>query len=143
MKEESDLSLYYQNVSVQELEVYVQLEDCFVVETPVIEAGSRRTLELPTVPEPYSISFGGADYDVLANMDGKITDTIADTQVELGFILEKDGEMQELPGIQTKIPVLERVEADREREEVPEALSAVTLPKGFTAMEWKPGGAST
>ncbi len=49
LKEESDLSLYYQNVSVQELEVYGQLEDCFVVETPVIEAGSRRTLELPTV----------------------------------------------------------------------------------------------
>ncbi len=143
LKEESDLSLYYQNVSVQELEVYGQLEDCFVVETPVIEAGSRRTLELPTVPEPYSISFGGADYDVLVNMDGKITDTIADTQVELGFILEKDGEMQELPGIQTKIPASERVEVDGEREEVPEALSAVTLPKGFTAMEWKPGGAST
>lgn len=143
LKEESDLSLYYQNVSVQELEVYGQLEDCFVVETPVIEAGSRRTLELPTVPEPYSISFGGADYDVLVNMDGKITDTIADTQVELGFILEKDGETQELPGIQTKIPASERVEVDGEREEVPEALSAVTLPKGFTAMEWKPGGAST
>ena len=143
LKEESDLSLYYQNVSVQELEVYGQLEDCFVIETPEIEAGSRRTLELPTVPEPYSISFGGADYDVLVNMDGKITDTIADTQAELGFILEKDGEMQELPGIQTKIPASERVEVDREREEVPEALSAGTLPKGFTAMEWKPGGAST
>lgn len=142
LKEESDLSLYYQNVSVQELEVYGQLEDCFVVETPVIEAGSRRTLELPTVPEPYSISFGGADYDVLVNMDGKITDTIADTQVGLGFILEKDGEMQELPGIQTKIPASERVEVDSEREEVPEALSAVTLPEGFTAMEWMPASAT-
>lgn len=156
LKEESDLSLYYQNVSVQELEVYGQLEDCFVVETPVIEAGSRRTLELPTVPEPYSISFGGADYDVLVNMDGKITDTIADTQVELGFILEKDGEMQELPGIQTKIPASERVEADGERAtvesdkkaeqdatgEVREHASAVTLPEGFTAMEWMPASAT-
>ena len=156
LKEESDLSLYYQNVSVQELEVYGQLEDCFVVETPVIEAGSRRTLELPTVPEPYSISFGGADYDVLVNMDGKITDTIADTQVELGFILEKDGEMQELPGIQTKIPASERVEADREREtvesdkkaeqdatgEVLEHSSVATLPEGFTAMEWMPASAT-
>lgn len=156
LKEESDLSLYYQNVSVQELEVYGQLEDCFVVETPVIEAGSRRTLELPTVPEPYSISFGGADYDVLVNMDGKITDTIADTQVELGFILEKDGEMQELPGIQTKIPASERVEADRERAtvesdkkaeqdatgEVREHASAATLPEGFTAMEWMPASAT-
>ena len=156
LKEESDLSLYYQNVSVQELEVYGQLEDCFVVETPVIEAGSRRTLELPTVPEPYSISFGGADYDVLVNMDGKITDTIADTQVELGFILEKDGETQELPGIQTKIPASERVEADGERAtvesdkkaeqdatgEVREHASAVTLPEGFTAMEWMPASAT-
>ena len=156
LKEESDLSLYYQNVSVQELEVYGQLEDCFVVETPVIEAGSRRTLELPTVPEPYSISFGGADYDVLVNMDGKITDTIADTQVQLGFILEKDGEMQELPGIQTKIPASERVEADGERAtvesdkkaeqdatgEVREHASAVTLPEGFTAMEWMPASAT-
>lgn len=156
LKEESDLSLYYQNVSVQELEVYRQLEDCFVVETPVIEAGSRRTLELPTVPEPYSISFGGADYDVLVNMDGKITDTIADTQVQLGFILEKDGEMQELPGIQTKIPASERVEADGERAtvesdkkaeqdatgEVREHASAVTLPEGFTAMEWMPASST-
>lgn len=156
LKEESDLSLYYQNVSVQELEVYGQLEDCFVVETPVIEAGSRRTLELPTVPEPYSISFGGADYDVLVNMDGKITDTIADTQVELGFILEKDGEMQELPGIQTKIPASERGEADGERAtvesdkkaeqdatgEVREHASAATLPEGFTAMEWMPASAT-
>ena len=156
LKEESDLSLYYQNVSVQELEVYGQLEDCFVVETPVIEAGSRRTLELPTVPEPYSISFGGADYDVLVNMDGKITDTIADTQVELGFILEKDGETQELPGIQTKIPASERVETDGERAtvesdkkaeqdatgEVREDASAVTLPEGFTAMEWMPASAT-
>ena len=156
LKEESDLSLYYQNVSVQELEVYGQLEDCFVVETPVIEAGSRRTLELPTVPEPYSISFGGADYDVLVNMDGKITDTIADTQVGLGFILEKDGEMQELPGIQTKIPASERVEADGERAtvesdkkaeqdatgEVREHASAATLPEGFTAMEWMPASAT-
>ena len=156
LKEESDLSLYYQNVSVQELEVYRQLEDCFVVETPVIEAGSRRTLELPTVPEPYSISFGGADYDVLVNMDGKITDTIADTQVELGFILEKDGETQELPGIQTKIPASERVEADGERAtvesdkkaeqdatgEVREHASAATLPEGFTAMEWMPASAT-
>ena len=156
LKEESDLSLYYQNVSVQELEVYRQLEDCFVVETPVIEAGSRRTLELPTVPEPYSISFGGADYDVLVNMDGKITDTIADTQVQLGFILEKDGEMQELPGIQTKIPASELVETDGERAtvesdkkaeqdatgEVREHASAVTLPEGFTAMEWMPASAT-
>ena len=156
LKEESDLSLYYQNVSVQELEVYGQLEDCFVIETPEIEAGSRRTLELPTVPEPYSISFGGADYDVLVNMDGKITDTIADTQVQLGFILEKDGEMQELPGIQTKIPASERVEADGERAtvesdkkaeqdatgEVREHASAVTLPEGFTAMEWMPASAT-
>ena len=156
LKEESDLSLYYQNVSVQELEVYGQLEDCFVVETPVIEAGSRRTLELPTVPEPYSISFGGADYDVLVNMDEKITDTIADTQVELGFILEKDGETQELPGIQTKIPASERVEADGERAtvesdkkaeqdatgEVREHASAATLPEGFTAMEWMPASAT-
>lgn len=156
LKEESDLSLYYQNVSVLELEVYGQLEDCFVVETPVIEAGSRRTLELPTVPEPYSISFGGADYDVLVNMDGKITDTMADTQVELGFILEKDGETQELPGIQTKIPASELMEADGEREtvesdkkaeqdatgEVLEHSSAATLPEGFTAMEWMPVSAT-
>lgn len=156
LKEESDLSLYYQNVSVLELEVYGQLEDSFVVETPVIEAGSRRTLELPTVPEPYSISFGGADYDVLVNMDGKITDTMADTQVELGFILEKDGETQELPGMQTKIPASELVEADGEREtvesdkkaeqdatgEVLEHSSAATLPEGITAMEWMPASAT-
>lgn len=97
----------------------------------LIEAGSRRTLELPTVPEPYSISFGGADYDVLVNMDGKITDTIADTQVELGFILEKDGEMQELPGIQTKIPASEEGGSGRRTGGSTGSLSAVTPSKGL------------
>lgn len=131
LKEESDLSLYYQNVSVLELEVYAPVEDQFVVETPVIESGSRRALKLPSVPELYSISFGGADYDVLVNADGKIADTIADTQVELGFILEKDGETQELPGMLTELPASETAEADGE-------LAKAALPEGFNAMEWKP-----
>ena len=62
--------------------------------------------------------------------------------MSLDLFWEKDGETQELPGIQTKIPASERVEADGEREEVPEALSAVTLPEGFTAMEWMPASAT-
>ncbi len=103
-KEEEDLSLYYQNVSLTEMEVYGELAGSFVIAAPQIPAGSGRVLELPKVPEPYSLRFGGADYANLIGADLQIADTLSEVSVELGFVLERDGLEWELPGMKTVIP---------------------------------------
>lgn len=139
-KDESDMSLYYQNVSVLELEIYEGIEDSFLVETPEIKAGRKRTLTVPEAGE-YELSFVGADYENLIGKDGRIADTIADTEAEIGFVLGKDGEALELPGMYVTIPAsggadgFEAKEADGEAAE-----RRQSLPEGFSAMEWLPGG---
>lgn len=139
-KDESDMSLYYQNVSVLELEIYEGIEDSFLVETPEIKAGRKRTLTVPEAGE-YELSFVGADYENLIGKDGRIADTIADTEAEIGFVLGKDGEALELPGMYVTIPAsggadgFEAKEADGEAAE-----KRQSLPEGFSAMEWLPGG---
>lgn len=160
-KEEDDLSLYYQNVSVLELEVYEGIEDSFLIEKPEIPAGSLRQLaaseksdsavcnqaeilvEYPRVPEEYSLTFVGADYEMLVDSFGRIADTIADTQAELGFALVKEGVSYELPGMLVDIPAsreaisVESVESDG-TEQSAEAAAGSVLPKDFSVMEWKP-----
>lgn len=121
-KEEADLSLYYQNVSVLELEVYEGIEDSFLVKAPKNPAGNRRKLvsmqeaakegerdysyavRYPEVPEGYELEFAGADYEMLVEADGKIADNIAGVWVELGFALGKDSVKQELPGMPVYVP---------------------------------------
>lgn len=139
-KDESDMSLYYQNVSVLELEIYEGIEDSFLVETPEIKAGRKRTLTVPEAGE-YELSFAGADYENLIGKDGRIADTIADTEAETGFVLEKDGEALELPGMYVTIPAsggADGFEAKVADEEAAERRQS--LPEGFSAMEWLPGG---
>lgn len=120
-KEEADLSLYYQNVSVLELEVYEGIEDAFLIEKPEIPEGEFRRLaldgstaeqsemaeiavKLPEVPDGYELKFVGADYEMLVDAEGRIANTLADTAAELGFSLVRDGVCWELPGMQVEIP---------------------------------------
>ena len=127
-KEEADLSLYYQNVSLLELEVYAGVEASFVVERPQIPAAERRQLAAstkaldaaavcavlyPSVPDGYALRFLGADYEMLVDAEGRIADTAAETCAELGFALEKDGVSHELPGMAVWIPAAENA-ADSE-----------------------------
>ena len=128
---EEDLSLYYQNISLLEVEVYEKISDQFLIQTPMPSSGTDRTLEIPDVPDNYSLNFMGADYEMLVDESGKIADTIADTRVELGFALEKDGVQKELPGISVALPASE-----------PVTQGASVLPEGFEVMEWR-GGEST
>ncbi|MCM1263871.1 MAG: family 20 glycosylhydrolase [Butyrivibrio sp.] len=133
VKNEEDLSLYYQNVSVLEMEVYEGIKDSFIINRPEIPAQNRRALidiedyaaaayeneeiaennvydesicavYYPEVPAGYRLRFVGADYDNLVGGDGRIADTIADTVVELGFALESSGVGYELPGMKVEIP---------------------------------------
>ncbi|MDE5865734.1 MAG: discoidin domain-containing protein, partial [Lachnospiraceae bacterium] len=149
VKEEADLSLYYQNVSVLEMEVYEGIKDKFLIEKPDIPANNRRQLVekevpedepyreythavlYPEVPEGYSLKFIGANYDMLIESDGKIANTIADTKVEIGFALEKDRVSFELPGMEVEIPSALGVDFDS---------GSLELSEGYTAMEWQAQG---
>lgn len=149
VKEEADLSLYYQNVSVLEIEVFEGIKDRFLIERPDIPANNRRQLVekevpadepyreythavlYPEVPEGYSLKFIGADYDMLIEPDGKIANTIADTKVELGFALEKDRVSIELPGMEVVIPSALGEDFDS---------GSLELSEGHTAMEWRAQG---
>lgn len=148
-KEEADLSLYYQNVSVLEMEVYEGIKDRFLIKKPDIPANNRRQLVeekvseeepyweythavlYPEVPEEYNLKFIGADYDMLIDADGKIANNIADTKAEIGFALEKDKISFELPGMEVEIPAASMRDF---------AAVETELPEGYTAMEWKPQG---
>lgn len=146
-KKEEDLSLYYQNVSVLELEVYEGIEDSFLIENVEIPESTMRYLALeegtdtgqgaalPGVPEGYEIRFVGADYEMLVTPDGKIADTIAAVPVELGFALVKDGISRELPGMTVTIP---SSVPDTEETKIPAERCA--LPEGFHVSEWLPCG---
>lgn len=137
-KEEEDLTLYYQNVSVLEMAVYEAVLDAFTIKAPEISDADQRWLvssehvgdfvdtdtnsaysaddtknndadsvsriPYPTVPDGYTLRFANADYENLIRDDGRIATTIGDTEVELGFYLEKDGESFELPALKTLIP---------------------------------------
>ena len=126
-RQETDLSLYYQNISLLELEVYAGIEQEFLIETPKIGTESERVLPLPEVPEEFSLEFAGADYEMLIGADGKIEDTIDEVQAEVGFALEKDGVKKELPGMAVTIPANVELAAD----------AGTQLPEDFAVMEWQ------
>ncbi|MBR5969420.1 MAG: YfhO family protein [Lachnospiraceae bacterium] len=107
-REEEDATLYYQNVSVLELEAYDEASlEQFFVEAPVIPSGKNRTLTTPAVPEGYALAFGGADYEMLIDEEGNIADTYADVEAEIGFTLSYEGGQAALPGMRLTIPASE------------------------------------
>ena len=128
-KSEEDLSLYYQNVSLTEMEVYGCIADSMLIEKPKIPDGTDRILTLPKVADGYDIRFGGADYANLIKPDRTIADTLSDVEAEVGFVLIKNDLEWELPGIQVTIPATEKVvEKDTGYIQV----------KGPNALEWQP-----
>lgn len=142
-KQEEDLSLYYQNISILEWEAYEGIEADFLVKCPEIPAGSHRQLtdrpeeltdpvvavSYPSVPAGYSLTFAGADYEMLIDGDGRIADTVADTTAELGFALWKDGIRRELPGMRVRVPASQTGEEPHTE----------TMQNSLGAMQFLPG----
>lgn len=106
-KEEADLSLYYQNVSLKELEVYGETAGSLLIEAPQFSEGTGRVLQIPELQDGYRLRFGGADYKNLIDENGRIADTLSPVEVEIGYVLEKDGLEWELPGLKTILPASE------------------------------------
>lgn len=106
-KLEEDFSLYYQNVSLLEFQVFGPLEDEFTISSSCVKAGKNRMLELPQVPQEYEVQFLGAEHESLISVDGKVADTIADTCTGVGLSLSKEGKTVELPSMNVKVPASE------------------------------------
>lgn len=107
MKNEEDGTLYYQNVSVRELEVYDDLCDSFVIQKPELVQGVNRKIPVPEVPKGYKLKPGGIDYDNLMTKDGCFADTIAPVDICLGYELSIEGDRWDLPGFELTLPASE------------------------------------
>lgn len=141
LRNEADATLYYQNVSVLEMEVYSGVEDSFVVRNPEVSAGTERILETPSVPDGYRLEFAGADLESIIDSRGRIADTIADVEVEVGYRLISGSVATDLPGMKITIPASAAAGENAAAEEgAEEADEKTTLPDGVSVREWRPSG---
>ena len=103
-KNEEDLSLYYQNISISELEIYGEDTEEFIIAKPVLASGTDRKIPIPEVPEGYAVRVGGIDYENLMTEDGGFEDTYSPVLINLGYILTKDNRSYDLPGFDIILP---------------------------------------
>ena len=97
LQNEEDLSIYYQNVSLYEVEVYEKTPAAYLLAAPTIitrENGSRY-LEHPTAPEGYEVMFLGADVEQIIGDDGTIYDNIEEKTVTVGYRVQQIAESEE------------------------------------------------
>jgi len=127
-KLEEDFSLYYQNVSILEMEVYGELKDEFVISSSCVERGKGRTLQVPKVPEGYELQFLGAEHETLITIEGAVADTIADAETGVGFSLRHEDKTIELPPMRVIVPASE--------EEITENKEYLNDFYGIEPMEW-------
>ena len=130
-KNEEDLTLYYQNVSVYEMEFYEDA-DVFQIQTPEItDTENGRTLQTPQVPQGYELTFAGSDYEEVTDDSGHLFDNLEERTIQAGYTLSFNGESWDLPGIPVKIPAVSTQEDTSEQENVkPSLIPAIAEWKG-------------
>ena len=108
---EENQYLYYQNVSLLEAELYEEVPLSWSLgelSVETAEDGSRR-LTLPSVPADVEIEIAGADYEQVIGLDGTVYPTLEEKEVEVGFLLTRDGVSEETPGYTVTVPAAEQV----------------------------------
>ena len=108
---EENQYLYYQNVSLLEAELYEEVPLSYSLgelSVETAEDGSRR-LTLPSVPADVEIEIAGADYEQVIGLDGTVYPTLEEKEVEVGFLLTRDGVSEETPGYTVTVPAVEQV----------------------------------
>ena len=108
---EENQYLYYQNVSLLEAELYGEVPLSYSLgelSVETAEDGSRR-LTLPSVPADVEIEIAGADYEQVIGLDGTVYPTLEEKEVEVGFLLTRDGVSEETPGYTVTVPAVEQV----------------------------------
>lgn len=111
-KNEEDLSLYYQNVSIQELEVYSTDCDNILIPVPELTSGTNRQVPVPEVPAGYRLSVGGIDYDNLLGDDNSIADTLSEIEINLGYTLSYQQYSWDLTGFDLLLPASDGSKAE-------------------------------
>ena len=107
---EENQYLYYQNVSLLEAELYEEVPLSWSLgelSVETAEDGSRR-LTLPSVPADVEIEITGADYEQVIGLDGTVYPTVEEKEVEVGFLLTRDGVSEETPGYRVIVPAAEQ-----------------------------------
>ena len=107
---EENQYLYYQNVSLLEAELYEEVPLSYSLgelSVETAEDGSRR-LTLPFVPADVEIEIAGADYEQVIGLDGTVYPTLEEKEVEVGFLLTRDGVSEETPGYTVTVPAVEQ-----------------------------------
>lgn len=86
-RNEEDLSLYYQNVSLYEVQVYEKAPTACRIEKPQVQVrvDGSRTLSVPKVPDGYGIHFIGSNMEQVISDEGDVYDTIEDKTVTVGY----------------------------------------------------------
>lgn len=112
---EENQYLYYQNVSLLEMELYEEVPLVYSLEIPEIEVmeDGRRFLPLPRVPEGYEIALLGADYEEIIGDDGTVYPTVEEKNVTVGYRVSREGLYEDSPAYTVTVPPA----ADREEEQ--------------------------
>lgn len=116
---EENQYLYYQNVSLLEMELYEEVPLVYSLEIPEIEVmeDGRRFLPLPRVPEGYEIALLGADYEEIIGDDGTVYPTVEEKNVTVGYRVSREGLYEDSPAYTVTVPPA----ADREEEQAASA----------------------
>ena len=137
---EENQYLYYQNVSLLEMELYEEVPLVYSLEIPEIEVmeDGRRFLPLPRVPEGYEIALLGADYEEIIGDDGTVYPTVEEKNVTVGYRVSREGLYEDSPAYTVTVPPA----ADREEEQTHPAGAEEeqTHPAGAEKEQAKPAG---
>lgn len=134
---EEDLSLYYQNVSLYEVQVYEKAPASYKIDKPQVEvrADGSRVLPVPKVPEGYGIRFMGADLEQVISDEGDVYDTIEDKLVTVGYRVFDLSGKEPAHEVTFEVEVPAKKQVLEERVEKPNVCPDVTP----TLAEWRGG----
>lgn len=103
---EENQYLYYQNVSLLEMEVYARVPVSYCLQIPEIrtkEDGSR-FLPLPEVPAGYEIRLLGSDYEEIIDEDGTVYPTLEEKVAAVGYRITQGDNYEDSPTYYVTVP---------------------------------------
>lgn len=103
---EENQYLYYQNVSLLEMEVYAQAPVSWCLQVPEIRTAEdgRRFLPLPEAPAGYEIRLLGSDYEEIIDEDGTVYPTLEEKTVTVGYRILQGDKYEDSPSYYVTVP---------------------------------------
>lgn len=103
---EENQYLYYQNVSLLEMELYAQAPISYGLCIPDIctTEDGRRFLPLPEVPAGYEIRLLGSDYEEVIDGDGTVYPTLEEKTAAVGYRITQGDKYEDSPSYEITVP---------------------------------------